>query len=84
MYVCCTCVCMYYTSRMEDLEVLVCYFCMICVVNPPATRAAAATDGHCVQAVDETQERLELVGIELDDLCRRLDMGDSFQVHIYI
>lgn len=32
------------------------------------------------QAVDETQERLEMLGVELDDMCRRLGMGDSFQV----
>lgn len=32
------------------------------------------------QAVDETQERLEMLGVELDDTCRRLGMGDSFQV----
>lgn len=32
------------------------------------------------QAVDETQERLEMLGGELDDMCRRLGMGDSFQV----
>ncbi|CAM9338179.1 unnamed protein product, partial [Ectocarpus sp. 12 AP-2014] len=31
------------------------------------------------KAVDETQERLEMVGVELDDMCRRLGMGDSFQ-----
>lgn len=37
--------------------------------------------GRCgMQAVDETQERLEMVGVELDDICRRLGMGDSFQV----
>lgn len=32
------------------------------------------------QAVDETQERLEMLGVELDDMCRRLGLGDSFQV----
>ena len=32
------------------------------------------------QAVDETQERLEVLSGELDDMCRRLGMGDSFQV----
>ncbi|CAN0168212.1 unnamed protein product [Scytosiphon promiscuus] len=31
------------------------------------------------KAVDETQERLEMVGVELDDICRRLGMGESFQ-----
>eukprot|EP00752_Nemacystus_decipiens_P018211 g16340.t1 len=31
------------------------------------------------KAVDETQERLEMLGVELDDMCRRLGMGDSFQ-----
>lgn len=30
--------------------------------------------------MDETQERLEMVGVELDDMCRRLGMGESFQV----
>ena len=33
-----------------------------------------------VQAVDETQERLEVLSGELDDMCRRLGLGDSFQV----
>eukprot|EP00903_Cladosiphon_okamuranus_P005837 g5778.t1 len=31
------------------------------------------------KAVDETQERLEMLGVDLDDMCRRLGMGDSFQ-----
>ena len=34
------------------------------------------------QAVDETQERLEALSGELDDMCRRLGMGDSFQVRL--
>lgn len=34
------------------------------------------------QAVDETQERLEMLGVELDDMCRRLGMGDTFQVWV--
>lgn len=34
------------------------------------------------QAVNETQEQLEMLGEELDDMCRRLGMGDGFQVGI--
>lgn len=46
-----------------------------CAYLFPACRA-----GGVYQAVDETQERLEMLGGELDDMCRRLGMGNSFQV----
>lgn len=33
--------------------------------------------------MDETQQKLEMLGGELDDMCRRLGMGDSFQVRTW-